>query len=56
MHFANFFQVGVLAKPTHGHTIRLSPPLTITANEVELALSVITAVVEKAWTGPLRKE
>jgi ornithine--oxo-acid transaminase len=41
--------VGVLAKPTHGHTIRLSPPLTITAEEVRLALSVLITVLERLW-------
>jgi ornithine--oxo-acid transaminase len=29
---------GVLAKPTHGHIIRLAPPLCITADEIEQAL------------------
>ncbi|WP_034610843.1 ornithine--oxo-acid transaminase [Cellulomonas sp. URHD0024] len=29
--------VGVLAKDTHGSTIRLAPPLTITADELDLA-------------------
>lgn len=32
---------GVLAKPTHGHIIRLAPPLTITREEVEHAGVVI---------------
>lgn len=41
--------VGVLAKPTHGHTIRLSPPLSISAEEVRLALSVLITVLEKLW-------
>lgn len=29
-------ELGVLAKDTHGHTIRLGPPLTVTADEVDL--------------------
>eukprot|EP00177_Eucheuma_denticulatum_P000965 GFKZ01001749.1.p1 GENE.GFKZ01001749.1~~GFKZ01001749.1.p1 ORF type:complete len:494 (-),score=72.80 GFKZ01001749.1:123-1481(-) len=32
---------GVLAKPTHGHIIRLAPPLSITKEEVEHACVVI---------------
>jgi len=32
---------GVLAKPTHGHIIRLAPPLCITASEVDRALDGI---------------
>ena len=43
--------VGVLCKPTHGHTIRLSPPLTITAEEVRLALDVLAGAVECAARG-----
>jgi len=36
---------GVLAKDTHGSTIRLAPPLTITADEVDWALEQFHAVV-----------
>ena len=32
---------GVLAKDTHGHTIRISPPLVITRDEVDWALERI---------------
>jgi ornithine--oxo-acid transaminase len=31
-------ELGVLAKDTHGSTIRLGPPLTVTADEVDLLL------------------
>ena len=34
-------QQGLLAKPTHGNIIRLAPPLTITQDQLETALSVI---------------
>jgi ornithine--oxo-acid transaminase len=34
---------GVLCKPTHGNTIRLSPPLTISEKQVQEALDVIEA-------------
>ncbi|NUO59234.1 MAG: ornithine--oxo-acid transaminase [Hamadaea sp.] len=36
---------GVLAKDTHGSTIRLAPPLTITADEVDWALEQFHSVV-----------
>jgi ornithine--oxo-acid transaminase len=36
---------GVLAKDTHGSTIRLAPPLTITAEELRSALGVLERVV-----------
>ena len=32
---------GLLAKPTHKHIIRFAPPLVITANEIDAALSII---------------
>jgi ornithine--oxo-acid transaminase len=32
---------GVLAKDTHGHTVRLAPPLVVTADEVSFALSAL---------------
>lgn len=32
---------GLLAKATHGNVIRLSPPLTITADEVDESLAII---------------
>ncbi|MBB5871829.1 ornithine--oxo-acid transaminase [Allocatelliglobosispora scoriae] len=37
---------GVLAKDTHGTTIRLAPPLTITAEEIDWALEQFAAVLE----------
>ncbi len=39
---------GVLAKDTHGSTVRLAPPLVITEDEVHLAVDQLIAVV----TGP----
>ena len=42
---------GVLAKPTHGHTIRLSPPLTISAGQVDAALAVIARALESFKAG-----
>jgi ornithine--oxo-acid transaminase len=36
---------GVLAKDTHGHTIRLAPPLVITRDEVDWALERIAGVL-----------
>jgi ornithine--oxo-acid transaminase len=36
---------GVLAKDTHGSTIRLAPPLTITADEVDWALEQFTDIL-----------
>ncbi|MBW8818674.1 MAG: ornithine--oxo-acid transaminase [Streptomyces sp.] len=36
---------GVLVKDTHGSTIRLAPPLTITAEELESALGVLAKVL-----------
>jgi ornithine--oxo-acid transaminase len=38
---------GVLAKDTHGSTIRLAPPLTISADDLETGLSAL----ENALTG-----
>jgi len=42
---------GVLAKPTHGHTIRLSPPLTISAEQVDAALAVMARAFESFARG-----
>ncbi|WP_075217449.1 ornithine--oxo-acid transaminase [Mongoliimonas terrestris] len=39
---------GVLAKDTHGHTIRIAPPLVITKDEVDWALERIRAVLTAA--------
>ena len=36
---------GVLAKDTHGHTIRIAPPLVITRDEVDWALEQIEPVL-----------
>ena len=36
---------GVLAKDTHGHTIRLAPPLVITQDEIDWALEQIAPVL-----------
>jgi ornithine--oxo-acid transaminase len=38
---------GLLAKPTHGDTIRFAPPLLITESELREALSVISAVIKE---------
>lgn len=42
---------GVLAKDTHGHTIRLSPPLVITDHELDLALAGIDRALTSLWAG-----
>ena len=36
---------GVLAKDTHGATLRLSPPLVATADELALAVDALAAVL-----------
>ncbi|MDP9797535.1 ornithine--oxo-acid transaminase [Catenuloplanes nepalensis] len=36
---------GVLAKDTHGSTIRLAPPLTVTEDDIDFALGRLTAVL-----------
>jgi ornithine--oxo-acid transaminase len=36
---------GLLAKPTHGHTIRFSPPLLITANEMDACCDIIEQTI-----------
>ncbi|TWR25116.1 ornithine--oxo-acid transaminase [Mucilaginibacter pallidiroseus] len=38
---------GLLAKPTHGHTIRFSPPLVITRPQMEECCDIIEQVVRK---------
>lgn len=38
---------GVLAKPTHGDIIRFAPPLVITKDEIDFALSVISKVLSE---------
>jgi ornithine--oxo-acid transaminase len=39
--------VGVLVKDTHGSTIRLAPPLTITTEELETALAALGRVLSR---------
>ena len=36
---------GILAKDTHGHTIRIAPPLVITSDQVDWALERIAAIL-----------
>jgi ornithine--oxo-acid transaminase len=36
---------GILAKDTHGHTIRFAPPLVITKEEIDEALAQIREVL-----------
>ena len=38
---------GLLAKATHGNVIRLSPPLTITAQEIDESLEIIETSVKQ---------
>ena len=38
-------QRGVLAKDTHGSTVRLAPPLVVGADEVDFAVDALTAVL-----------
>jgi ornithine--oxo-acid transaminase len=37
---------GVLAKDTHGSTIRLAPPLVVTAKELDFAVEQLDAVLQ----------
>ena len=39
---------GVIAKDTHGQTIRMAPPLVITREEIDLAVDALAAVLEEA--------
>ena len=39
---------GVLAKDTHGSTLRLAPPLVITGDELDFAVDQLEAVVSSA--------
>jgi ornithine--oxo-acid transaminase len=39
---------GVLAKDTHGQTIRLAPPLVIARDDLDLALDQLAAVIEQS--------
>jgi ornithine--oxo-acid transaminase len=36
---------GILAKDTHGSTIRLAPPLVVTPDEIDLAVDAIEAIL-----------
>jgi ornithine--oxo-acid transaminase len=40
-------EAGILAKQTHGHIIRFAPPLVISREELDDALSRILAVLEE---------
>jgi len=40
---------GLLAKPTHGHIIRLAPPLVITAEQVEEAADIFKRTVQRLF-------
>jgi ornithine--oxo-acid transaminase len=42
---------GVLAKDTHGSTIRLAPPLVITEEEVDELVSTLGAVLSDLRRG-----
>ncbi len=42
---------GVLAKDTHGSTIRLAPPIVVTAEELDWAVDQLEAVLEELRTG-----
>jgi ornithine--oxo-acid transaminase len=37
---------GVLVKDTHGSTIRLAPPLVVTAQELDFAIEQLDAVLQ----------
>ncbi|KAF5850412.1 hypothetical protein GGP41_002613 [Bipolaris sorokiniana] len=45
-----FKEKGLLAKPTHQNIIRLAPPLVITEQEIESALSIIKEAMEELST------
>lgn len=38
---------GLLAKPTHGHIIRLAPPLVITEQQVHECVDIIKKVISR---------
>jgi ornithine--oxo-acid transaminase len=38
-------ELGVLAKPTHGHIIRFAPPLVITEDELMEAVGLIKEAI-----------
>jgi ornithine--oxo-acid transaminase len=37
---------GLLAKPTHGDTIRFAPPLVITAGQMDECVEIIKSTIE----------
>ena len=41
---------GILAKDTHGHTIRIAPPLVITDDQVDWALERIDATLRQDFS------
>ena len=41
---------GILAKDTHGHTIRIAPPLVITNDQVDWALERIDATLRQDFS------
>jgi ornithine--oxo-acid transaminase len=41
---------GILAKDTHGHTIRIAPPLVITEDQVDWALEGIEATLRQDFS------
>ncbi len=40
-------ELGVLAKPTHGHIIRFAPPLVITEDQLRDAISIIKKAINQ---------
>jgi len=40
-------ELGLLAKPTHGHIIRFAPPLVITEEQLRDAISIIKKAIQK---------
>jgi ornithine--oxo-acid transaminase len=43
-------QRGILAKDTHGHTIRIAPPLVITSDQVDWAVEQIGAALRQDFS------
>ena len=41
---------GILAKDTHGHTIRIAPPLVISSDQVDWALEQIAATLRQDFS------
>ncbi len=48
-------RAGLLCKDTHGHTIRISPPLVITREEADWALERIARTLAGPTPGPGRR-